>query len=831
MNKSIILIEVFLIEVILGSCTLVPTPVPLFLTPTANASSNISNGKSTETGLGQAFVEEPPPDECTAGIADGDVTIDGRPLLWKLRNEIDVTNDIHYFSSGSEHYAGLGPSEYSFLGMGPADDYPEGPVRQGLNSQGLAVGWNVLGSGGWQLLHHKALGYYDSISQVRMYLNDMTNLSTYNYFIDIGGEASLWESLTGVGQHWEYNTRAPARESQWIDINNADGDNNYETGTDISLSGWVVRANTPGHFNSDGSDDLDKTDRYKVGRDIVGSLIYNNGAGTALSAKSLATSFFRNNALAIDDTVSGMIIQGVLPSEDSRLSTMWVLLGHSETGIFVPVWLHGVESGWTSRVPQYLDDGDDGICVYNPAKGMHNDGYNETNIQARTIPFEEHLFDVVSYTLLPDWRSRNWIDNAVVTTIGEEMRRVQEQMDTDAYWYLKYLYDHGSASNHAPSVSIDSVSYNALEATFSVTTDDADDDTLIYLFDYGDGQSSSSDTHVYDQNGRFLVSCTVTDNHGVSQTDWLFITINSSVSFSKSAPLNRAAGISTSPTLSWGTYSEATGYEYCYDTSNDNACSNWTSTGTHTSTDLNGLSTGTTYYWQVRASNAGGTTYANGSSTAFWSFTTIVSPPGAFGKTSPSNHATGRSTSPTLSWGTSSGATGYEYCYDTSNDNACSNWRNAGTNTSAGLNGLSTGTTYYWQVRASNAGGTTYANGSSTAFWSFTTIVSPPGAFGKTSPSNHATGRSTSPTLSWGTSSGATGYEYCYDTSNDNACSNWRNAGTNTSAGLNGLSRGTTYYWQVQSVNAGGTTQANTGTWWDFTTINPDYIFLPLLVK
>ena len=59
---------------------------------------------------GQVFAEEPPPDECTAGVADGDVTIDGRPLLWKLRNEIDVTNDLHYFVSGVEHYPGLGPS-------------------------------------------------------------------------------------------------------------------------------------------------------------------------------------------------------------------------------------------------------------------------------------------------------------------------------------------------------------------------------------------------------------------------------------------------------------------------------------------------------------------------------------------------------------------------------------------------------------------------------------------------------------------------------------------------------------------------------------------------
>jgi predicted phage tail protein len=135
---------------------------------------------------------------------------------------------------------------------------------------------------------------------------------------------------------------------------------------------------------------------------------------------------------------------------------------------------------------------------------------------------------------------------------------------------------------------------------------------------------------------------------------------------------------------------------------------------------LSGLSASTTYYWHVRAINSFGTTYANGSSTSFWSFTT-GNPPVAFNKSLPANGATDQPSNPTLSWGASSEVTSYEYCYDTSNDNTCSGWTNNGTATSVGLSGLSTGTTYYWHVRAVNSFGTTYANGSSAAFWSFTT--------------------------------------------------------------------------------------------------------------
>ena len=94
-----------------------------------------------------------------------------------------------------------------------------------------------------------------------------------------------------------------------------------------------------------------------------------------------------------------------------------------------------------------------------------------------------------------------------------------------------------------------------------------------------------------------------------------------------------------------------------------------------------------------------------------------------------------------------------------------------------------------------------------------------PGAFAKTAPANNATSQvRTSLKLSWGASTGATRYEYCYDTTNDNACTTWVSTGTTRSATITGLGSLTAYYWQVRAVNANGTTYANTGTYWKFTT-------------
>ncbi len=87
----------------------------------------------------------------------------------------------------------------------------------------------------------------------------------------------------------------------------------------------------------------------------------------------------------------------------------------------------------------------------------------------------------------------------------------------------------------------------------------------------------------------------------------------------KNSPVNGAAGQALVPTLSWGAGSNATSYEYCVDTINNNICdTNWTSTP-NTSAVAGGLVAGT-YYWQVRARNGTGVTEAD--SGTWWMITT-----------------------------------------------------------------------------------------------------------------------------------------------------------------------------------------------------------------
>jgi len=188
--------------------------------------------------------------------------------------------------------------------------------------------------------------------------------------------------------------------------------------------------------------------------------------------------------------------------------------------------------------------------------------------------------------------------------------------------------------------------------------------------------------------------------------------------FAKSSPSRGATAQPASLTLNWTPSSGAAGYEYCIDASNDNACTGWTSTGANTSVALSGLTAGAQYFWQVRATNAAGITYADSSATTFWDFSVAVPLPGAFSHRSPANGALRQTLSPLISWGDSAGASAYEYCVDAVRNNSCDGvWANAGLSTSVTLGGLSNGTVYEWKVRANNAGGVTYAGGSTGGFW------------------------------------------------------------------------------------------------------------------
>ncbi|MFN3705508.1 MAG: S8 family serine peptidase [Thermoflexales bacterium] len=105
--------------------------------------------------------------------------------------------------------------------------------------------------------------------------------------------------------------------------------------------------------------------------------------------------------------------------------------------------------------------------------------------------------------------------------------------------------------------------------------------------------------------------------------------------------------------------------------------------------------------------------------------------PQPFSKLSPPDGSGQQPLSGTLSWSASIGATSYALCGPTTNVADCANAANyisVGNVTSITYTGLLSATPYFWQVRAVNPNGVTYADGGIGAQSTFTTML-PPVAF------------------------------------------------------------------------------------------------------
>jgi hypothetical protein len=206
-----------------------------------------------------------------------------------------------------------------------------------------------------------------------------------------------------------------------------------------------------------------------------------------------------------------------------------------------------------------------------------------------------------------------------------------------------------------------------------------------------------------------------------------------------------------------------------------------------------------------------------------------------FVKVSPANNATGQPVSLTLRWnGAPSNPYGfgkyYKYCYYTSG--GICEFNGGLYTTQYNISGLAKGTTYYWQIQVVYCKNATCTlkekhEADNGQVWSFKTGgTQPPGSFAKLAPINNAIDI-TSRTLSWNSSPGATSYQYCISPNiNDNNCvflGGWKDVGNVTSYTLPNDPKfiwGNTYYWQIRASNGGGTTLADAGIWWTFTTAN-----------
>lgn len=303
---------------------------------------------------------------CTIGVASARATREGRPLLWKIRDNSDLPNNSASFDNSLPHMF------IAVTNSGDAD------VWMGVNETGFAVVNATAsdlpgGSDGFtngQLMRY-ALGTCSDVEEFARLL-DSTNVpgrrTQANFAaIDARGAAVMFE--TGGYTYARFDANDPRQ----------------------APDGWVVRTN----FSLTGGGTIG-IERYRRALNHIREF----RAGDSLTCRTLLRyhardfSDYNSNPLPVPfryewssatpigcvysnisicryKSVSAVVINGVRPGEPPELITMWTILGQPAAGIAVPYWPVG-------EIPRAAR-GNTSAPLYDAATGIRSLLFHQTS--------------------------------------------------------------------------------------------------------------------------------------------------------------------------------------------------------------------------------------------------------------------------------------------------------------------------------------------------------------------------------------------------------------------------------------------------------------------
>jgi fibronectin type 3 domain-containing protein len=238
--------------------------------------------------------------------------------------------------------------------------------------------------------------------------------------------------------------------------------------------------------------------------------------------------------------------------------------------------------------------------------------------------------------------------------------------------------------------------------------------------------------------------------------------------------------------LAWTASSGAASYNLYRSTTNGGTYAKVASGIVSTNTTDTGLTNGTTYYYVVTAVNTNGESGYSSQASA-----TPQAPPPP-----PANLSAGAGNGQVaLAWTASSGAASYNLYRSTTNGGTYAKVASGIVSTNTTDTGLTNGTTYYYVVTAVNTNGESGYSSQASA-----TPQAPPPP-----PANLSAGAGNGQvSLAWTASLGAASYNLYRSTTNGGPYVKIASGIVSTNTTDTGLTNGTTYYYVVTAVNAGG---------------------------
>ncbi len=400
---------------------------------------------------------------CTIAVVSGSVTQDGRPLLWKNR---DITNsnydrqEVRYFNDGSHG---------GYLCLVTTGHNDETTSYFGINDAGFAI---------MNSLSPDLVTGYPSLNGIFMKLalqecgsiNDFQNLLVAT----AGSRGHIWANF-GVIDKFGNAAMFEADDNDYRRYN-ADA---------AGQGGVVVRANN----SIWGAGELGS--RFERATMLFDDAIANDELNFQHLIQYIAKDLGETPAMPCGQwptvepainrytTRSSVVVHGVLPSEDPRLSTFWCTLGEPSCGISTPMWS---SSGIPSEL--FFNSGEQTIlCAATKEKELYcysslaTDSTIDTEalvgsngfsgIQAYSLPIENDAFEAVA-SRLEYWRSSN--------PSNLEINQFQNEISSRSYHY--YQLETAPTTPSLTSVSDVSINPGHEKVTITWTDPPADNNPI-----------------------------------------------------------------------------------------------------------------------------------------------------------------------------------------------------------------------------------------------------------------------------------------------------------------------------------------------------------------
>ncbi len=273
-------------------------------------------------------------EECTAGVASGRATADGRPLLWKTRDAGAINNEVIWNTSGTHPFVSVisaGDESSSWMGVNE-----KGFAIINTQSSDLPAGRTGLHNGTFMAHALRECATVAEFEELLRETNETGRMTNTNFgVIDATGAAAFFE--TAGNEYWRFDA--------------ADTEKGYILRTNFAVNGDRSRGDPPGSMDRYLQTETLMIDFYRTDKidfkEIVKVQVRSFGTPEGELIRLPFTGsvdghpdgyFPHSSSINRNSSVSFAVIQGVRADEDPRLSTMWTILGQPSTGVLVPYW-------------------------------------------------------------------------------------------------------------------------------------------------------------------------------------------------------------------------------------------------------------------------------------------------------------------------------------------------------------------------------------------------------------------------------------------------------------------------------------------------------------